>query len=188
MALPGGSMLNKLRERRERRMGRILIEDSLKIERLKQLLSEISSKNELKEDKVALLIEKKSKHIEIPATLFNNKLSPLESLVLYLNIRHGLSKTEIAGMLNRDTTTIWTTVENALKKMKKVEFKKFIENIDERVNVPVEIFSNRKLSVLESISMFLKEKHSMRYHDIAKILGKDDRTIWTVVNRAKKKE
>jgi hypothetical protein len=33
----------------------------------------------------------------------------------------------------------------------------------------------------------LKEEKEMTYHKIAEALNRDDRTIWTVYNRAKKK-
>jgi len=53
--------------------------------------------------------------------------------------------------------------------------------------VPLEILADRKVSILEVLVEFLKEKHNMTYHEIAVALNRDDRTIWTCYNRAKKK-
>jgi hypothetical protein len=55
------------------------------------------------------------------------------------------------------------------------------------VNIPTSIFKNRGLSVLESLVVFLKEEYELHFHDISKLLNRDDRTIWTVYDRAKKK-
>ena len=57
----------------------------------------------------------------------------------------------------------------------------------EKILVPVKIFSDRKLSILENISMYMKDRFNMSYHEIAIVLGKNDRTIWTVVNRGWRK-
>jgi hypothetical protein len=53
--------------------------------------------------------------------------------------------------------------------------------------VPINIFKDRKLSILERLSSYVKDNYELSYHQIALALGKNDRTIWTVVNRAKKK-
>lgn len=55
------------------------------------------------------------------------------------------------------------------------------------VNIPSHIFKDRNLSVLESIVVFLKDNLNFNYSQIAKLLNRDDRTIWTVYNRSKKK-
>ena len=55
------------------------------------------------------------------------------------------------------------------------------------VEVPSEIFKDRSLSVLEAISVYLKDKIKMTYHEIAVLTNRDDRTIWTCYNRGKKK-
>jgi len=49
------------------------------------------------------------------------------------------------------------------------------------------IFRDRDLSVLEAIAEYLKDKKNMRYSEIAKLLNRDDRTIWTAYTRAKEK-
>jgi len=55
------------------------------------------------------------------------------------------------------------------------------------VLVPSSIFKNRQLAVLESLVCYLAETESMSYHEIASLLNRDDRTIWTVYQRTLKK-
>lgn len=55
------------------------------------------------------------------------------------------------------------------------------------ISIPTSIFQDRDLSVLEAIAEYLKEKKGMRYSEIAKLLNRDDRTIWTSYKRAKEK-
>jgi len=52
---------------------------------------------------------------------------------------------------------------------------------------PLSILKNRKLAVLESIVKYLKEERKLYLHQIAQILNRNDRTIWTVYSRAKQK-
>jgi DNA-directed RNA polymerase specialized sigma24 family protein len=55
------------------------------------------------------------------------------------------------------------------------------------VNIPSFIFKNRDLAALEAIVVYLKDSQGLTYAQIAKILNRDDRTIWTTYQRAKKK-
>ncbi len=54
-------------------------------------------------------------------------------------------------------------------------------------SIPLEILNDRKLGMLESVSVYLKEQKEMTYSQIAKLLNRDDRTIWASYNKAKKK-
>ena len=84
---------------------------------------------------------------------------------------------------NRDDRTIWATYDHAKKKLAD----KFI--IDEiKHTIPLEIFQNRKFSVLELISKYLHEDVGLSYHEIAVLLNRNDRTIWTVYQRYKTKK
>jgi len=49
------------------------------------------------------------------------------------------------------------------------------------------IFKDRSLSVLESLVSHLKDVKRYSYHEIAVMLNRDDRTIWTVYHRAMQK-
>lgn len=56
------------------------------------------------------------------------------------------------------------------------------------VYFPTNIFKNRSLSVLEVMVEFLVDVRKLRYHEIAVLLNRDDRTIWTVYHRVKQKK
>ncbi|MDD9952762.1 MAG: sigma-70 region 4 domain-containing protein [Candidatus Woesearchaeota archaeon] len=59
---------------------------------------------------------------------------------------------------------------------------------DERyVNIPSFIFRDRSLAALEAIVVYLKDSQGLTYAQIARLLNRDDRTIWTTYTRAKKK-
>ena len=58
------------------------------------------------------------------------------------------------------------------------------DNLD---SIPIAILQNRKLGVLQSIVIYLKDEKKLSFHDIAKLLKRDDRTIWTTYKQAKKK-
>lgn len=49
------------------------------------------------------------------------------------------------------------------------------------------IFRNNKLTTFEAIVKYLKEEKGFTYRKIGLILGRDERNIWTVYNRGKKK-
>jgi hypothetical protein len=59
--------------------------------------------------------------------------------------------------------------------------------IPEFINFPTYIFKDRKVAVLEIVVEYLKDKHKLTYHEIAKILNRDDRTIWTAYHRVQLK-
>lgn len=61
------------------------------------------------------------------------------------------------------------------------------ETAGQSIDIPSIIFRDRALKVLEVLVEFLKEQKSMNYHDIGLLLNRDERTIWTAYNRAKKK-
>ena len=61
--------------------------------------------------------------------------------------------------------------------------RKRIINLKE-VQIPTYIFQDRTLSVLEALSEYLHLTRKLTYHEIAVLLNRDDRTIWTCCHRA----
>lgn len=57
----------------------------------------------------------------------------------------------------------------------------------EYIDIPSFVFKDRTLSVLEVMVEYLRDNKKMRFHDIAVIINRDDRTVWTVYRRAKLK-
>ena len=56
-----------------------------------------------------------------------------------------------------------------------------------RISFPSSALKNRDISILEAVVVYLKDKKGFTYHEIALLLNRDDRTIWTCYNRALKK-
>ncbi|MDP7140953.1 MAG: hypothetical protein QF506_01190 [Candidatus Woesearchaeota archaeon] len=57
----------------------------------------------------------------------------------------------------------------------------------DNIQVPNHIFKG-KLSTLEAVVKYLKEKLGLRYREISKLLRRDERTIWTTYQKAIKKQ
>lgn len=123
--------------------------------------------------------------VRIPISLFvDRSLSVLEVLVEYLKEEMHFTYHEIAVMTNRDDRTIWTVYNRAKKKREKTP-KPTMQKSE--VFIPLNVLLDRTLSVLEVLVEYLKEKLHLTYHEIAVLTNRNDRTIWTVYNRAKKK-
>ena len=54
-------------------------------------------------------------------------------------------------------------------------------------SIPIAVFSNSKLSALEIIVKYIKENLGKSYHEIAVLLNRNDRTIWSTYNNSLKK-
>jgi hypothetical protein len=121
--------------------------------------------------------------VTVPISVFrNDHLSSLETIVKYLRENLLLSFKQIASLTNRNNIALAVTYRNAKKKLEE----KFVEGVSS-YSIPVLILKNRKLSVLENIVSYLKDTFGLTYHKIALLLNRNDRTIWTVYNRVKKK-
>lgn len=157
--------------------------DSSRANAEKQLIeaAEILKKYGLKDEHIIELV-KKSKE-GIPVTIFaNDELSALETIVKFLKENKELSFSRIASLLNRDQRTIWTTYSKARVKKKEKCIEKYSEYY-----IPFEIFRDRNLGVLENICLYLKDVYKFSFHQIAILLRRDDRTIWTSYNKAREK-
>lgn len=140
---------------------------------LKQKYSNSDLSIPLKE--IINILDKKE---EFPLYIINKKLTVLESVVKYLREEKNYSLHKISELLNRDEKNLWHAYHNARKKFP-LSF-----DIVNSIYIPLNIFSNN-LSPLESLVFYLKQTHSL--HKIAVILNRDDRTIWTTYDRAKRK-
>ena len=120
--------------------------------------------------------------LSVPLSIFNKGPSGLEAICLYLKDALSMRFCEIAANLNRDDRTIWDSYQSARGKSP--------EDVDEgasTISIPLSIFRDRSLGVLESLSEYMKDVLRMRFCTIAGLLHKNDRTIWTAYHRAKKK-
>ena len=152
---------------------------------LKLAIDELKEKYDVSENELMQLVRQPaSKEILIPISVFEaENLSSLEIVCKYLKEELDLGYSKIATLLNRDNRTIWTTYQNALSKRKER-----LPVNDSKFHIPISILANRKLSVLESIVSYLKDNFNLRYSEISALLNRDERNIWAVYNRWKKKK
>lgn len=157
----------------------------------KRLLDTLSylKRQGLSPEKIIELVSKSLKvavkeEIKVPISVFNNDyLSSLENIVKYLRENLLLSFRQIGELTNRNEIALAVTYRNARKKMPA----KFVVTEISPYSIPVSILKDRNISVLENIVAYLKDTFGLAYHKIAVLLNRDDRTIWTVYQRAKKK-
>ena len=116
----------------------------------------------------------------VPLSIFKTKLSGLESLVVYLKDVKKMSIKEVASILSRKISTIYSSYYNAKSKNVKLLLKS-------STHIPLIIFSNRKFSILESLVFYLKNKDDFTLTQISKSINKSQSTIKTVYGRYKKK-
>jgi hypothetical protein len=119
----------------------------------------------------------------IPTEIFNDSLSPLETVVKYLKENNGISIKNIASSLNRSPKTIWQAYNQSRKK-----FSSILKPTSYEFTIPIENICISELSVLESIVTYLRQNYSLSYAKIATLLKRDQRTIWVVFDRARKKQ
>lgn len=121
------------------------------------------------------LFEMMNRRDFVPATIFSSKISPLKALVYYLKDDQKLSFKKIADKIGRSYRAVWGAYSKNELKYTSTEYM-----------IPLNAFKS-KLSILETAVKFLKEHYELRYTEIAKLLNKDQRTIWTVYKRAQQK-
>lgn len=120
----------------------------------------------------------------VPIGIFATKLSPSESLCKYLKENVSLSYKDISRLLNRDERSIWTSHNRAKDKMPEP----FSDAALQTTNlIPIDIFANRNLSILENLVLYLREKTKVTNYKIAKTLNKTPSMIYTIYHRARAK-
>tara|TARA_Y100000310_G_scaffold57873_1_gene53033 strand:- start:181 stop:660 length:480 start_codon:yes stop_codon:yes gene_type:complete len=144
---------------------------------VKQLSELVSKLSTLPEKERNILLGKMSSPKGLPISIFNSELSGLEALTVYLKDHQNKSIKEISTLLNRNISTLYTTYTKAKQKLTG----KLI--VDYSVVVPIQIFSNRKFSVLEVLVSNLKNEQNLGWNKIAELLGKSYSTVRTVYRR-----
>jgi hypothetical protein len=157
-----------------------LVKDSANYDLIRSYLERLDKKVII--DLFDKFLEKEDAEVRIPlAALSNRKLSGLESTIKFLRENLGLSNNVVSNLVGRSNQVCWTTYNNTKKKMPET-----LDATASKHDIPVSVLRS-KLSVLESIVVYLREREHLNYHDIAKLLARDDRTIWTVFNRSRAK-
>ncbi|MBU1051523.1 MAG: hypothetical protein KJ718_03130, partial [Nanoarchaeota archaeon] len=119
--------------------------------------------------------------IKVPIDIFKQAIGPSEALCKFLKENKGLTYHEIALTLNRNDRTVWLNYRNAVgKKETKIKVSR------KTLHIPVNIFTDRRLSILETAVNYLREK-GLKNAEVAELLNKDPRNIWTLYSRAVRK-
>lgn len=126
-------------------------------------------------------IKEKESALIVPMQIFASELAPSEALIKYLKETFGLNYHEISELIKRNERSVWASYQRASKKMH-VKF-----DIKEPIAIPISIFQNEKLSILECVIVYLKDTKNLKGVKIAKLLNKHPANIWTVYNNAKVK-
>ena len=66
------------------------------------------------------------------------------------------------------------------------EIKTLLKKLQTEIVLPISIF-NEKLGMLEAASLYLKDEQNLSFKEIARLLKRNYKTIWTSYNKAKKK-
>ncbi|MEK6899681.1 MAG: hypothetical protein AABX05_01020 [Nanoarchaeota archaeon] len=151
--------------------------DTKKRRKIVELLSELIaslSEQEKKEILSGILETKEG----FPISIFRSQLSGLEAMVVFLKDNGQKNVSQIALLLNRKKSTIYTTYTKAKQKIRKP-----LDVSDTTIVLPFDKFKNRKFSVLETIVAYLKLKHQLPFVKISAILNKNYNTIRTVYVR-----
>jgi len=156
------------------------------IDAINTFVQAILEKNDISFNKLVEILRQKRGEktvIKVPCCIFKERsLGILEALTKYIKEELDLGYNEIASLLNRDNRVIWRTYSNAGKKLKKRLA------VDKKtIWIPISIFTDKKLGLLESLTKYLREDIEMTNYQIAGALNRDNRTIWTSYSRAKKK-
>ena len=130
-----------------------------------------------KQELVTLLMM--NSDIKIPISVFCTNIAPLESVVKYLKEHNNMTFNNIAERLNRSSKTIWATYNKVSKIHVKIPSSSY--------SIPLLLLSKDRCSIMESAIYHLHTHDKLTLHQIAVILHRDDRTIWTTLDRAKKK-
>lgn len=167
-------------EKRVKQKGDLLdLSSSKEFEKFSSLLDEITKKHNISVNELMAMTGKKE---SIPLTIFENNLSPLECVAKYLHEEEDLSHKQIGVILNRSPKTVWQAYKFSLKKISgKMEVK------TSSYFIPFNLLGERKFSILESVVKHLVEDYNLKFSQIANLMKRDDRTIWTVYSRVKKK-
>jgi DNA-directed RNA polymerase specialized sigma24 family protein len=118
----------------------------------------------------------------IPVTIFSREVGALEVLCKYMKENLGMSYHEIAVRISRNDRTVWTACHKAQEKSK--------EKISARkteIFIPASVLGDRKYTILEAVIVHLKGK-GMKFNEIAKLVDRDQRNVWTIYSRAVKKQ
>jgi len=115
----------------------------------------------------------------VPVSVFSGVYSPYESLVYFLVNVQNMRLKDIAKLLGKSESSVWTTLNNAKKRNSEL-------NLDSSILFPLDNYDTKK-SVLENVVLFLVENLNYKIKEVSEILNKSVSTIWSTYNKVKQK-
>ena len=117
----------------------------------------------------------------VPTAIFSGRLSCLEAIVKYLKENKTSTFHDIGKLLKRNERSLWKTYQNAKRKMPEhlaVEESEF--------SFPLQILHDTSRGVVEAVVTWLHDSKGLTYHQIAVLMKRDDRSVWTAYNRRRR--
>jgi len=74
-----------------------------------------------------------------------------------------------------------------------MSFSEIFELLEEKsepkteISLPLSMFKDRRVGMLEQTVVYLKDSEELKFSQIAKLLNRDQRTIWVTYHKAKEK-
>jgi DNA-binding transcriptional regulator LsrR (DeoR family) len=148
------------------------------IELFKALATELSEKYGYSEAAIVALV--KPEEHAIPATAFANNLTPFETVCRYLE-QQGISQTHISKLLGRAPSVIKRTLEHSRDKQKGT-----LRVTNTPYTVPATLFADKSRTPATQLCTYLTQQYGLTQTQIAKLVGLNPRTVWTILHRGGK--
>jgi hypothetical protein len=149
---------------------------------LKLLLEHLQNHYNIAPDDALRSITEKEEFC-VPLSVFERfELTFLEALIKYLHENQNMRFSEIAKSLNKNPVSVW----GCYKKSKTKHPNQFSVDLS-KGEVPLVIFTKEKFTISEALVHYLSTEKKMRYIEIAQLLHRDSRTVWSLAKRALKK-
>ena len=145
------------------------------------IIKELRMQYRIRREEILNSIEEE-RTLNIPVSIFSTELGGLEALCKYLKENMNMTYHEAALLVKRNERTVWTAYQKASEK--RPEGFAIDEDV---ITLPISAFSNDKLTVMESLVAYLKEK-GIKYSEIGRMLNRDQRNIWTIYSHGMKKK
>lgn len=170
--------MEKEGEKDEGHRGRSVTLNYSSLEELESVLDSLVERYQIDYKTLARIVLEKEQDILIPAAIFRDRTKTIIELAFsYLKHNYNLAPAEISKILNipsREAKKLWDASAP-------------VDSIKESPFVPAQIIGG-VLSPFENIVEYLKERKRMKNSEIAHVLARSNKTIWTVYERAKEKK
>jgi hypothetical protein len=149
-----------------------------------EFLDYIGQKHGINKQELNAILNRRDDVQVIPLEILGQRrLGCMESVIKYLKENKKLTYQDIAEFTGRSRSTIGVMYHNAKKKLKE----QFLDYPNGPNSMPLSQLKNKRFSALESVVLFLLGRQ-LRVCQIAELLNRDYRTIYTVYRRGKRKD